>query len=142
MKGRNPKVEGRKKAEDRRSKTEGRRSYEARPSPAARTKAGISRAVSLFGFRVSAFFRPSGFGIRILPVGLWLLAAQSVLAAATNSLAPDKLPPLRPPHAEIPPTFWDRYGLWVILFGILLLALVGIAVWFLIRPKPPVIVPP
>jgi len=100
------------------------------------------RAVSLFGFRISAFLRFSDFGLRFLTAALGLLAAQSVLAAATNSLAPDKLPPLRPPHAEIPPTFWDRYGLWVSLFGVLLLALVGAAVWFLTRPKPPVIVPP
>jgi hypothetical protein len=77
-----------------------------------------------------------------LAFGLWLLAAQLVLAADTNSLTPDAIPPLRPPHAEIPPTFWDQYSLWVILFGVLLLALVCAAVWLLTRPKPPVIVPP
>jgi hypothetical protein len=49
---------------------------------------------------------------------------------------------LRPPHAEIPPTFWEQYGLWVILCGVLVLGLVCVAAWFLTRPKPPVIVPP
>jgi hypothetical protein len=77
-----------------------------------------------------------------LALSLWLLAAQPLLAAATNSLNPNAIPPLRPPHGEIPPTFWDQYSLWVVLFGVLLLALVGVAVWFLTRPKPPVIVPP
>jgi hypothetical protein len=136
MKGRNP------KAEDRRPKTEGPGFYGARLSPAARAAERIGRAVSSFVFRISAFFRPSTFGLRTLAVGLCLLAAQPALAAATNSLAPDDIPPLRPPHAEIPPTFWEQHAVWLVLFGALLLALVGVAAWFLTRPKPPVIVPP
>jgi len=55
---------------------------------------------------------------------------------------PDDIPPLRPPHAEIPPTFWEQYGLLVIVFGVLVLGLVCAAAWFLTRPKPPMIVPP
>ena len=51
---------------------------------------------------------------------------------------PDDIPPLRPPHAELPPTFWEQHGLWVIVAGSRsLLALVGAAVWCLLRPKPP-----
>ena len=65
-----------------------------------------------------------------------------VLAATTNSPGPDAIPPLRPPHAEMPPTFWEQYGLWVVLFGILLLALVCAAAWFLSRSRPPEVVPP
>jgi hypothetical protein len=42
----------------------------------------------------------------------------------------------------MPPTFWDQYSLWVILFGVLLLALVCAVVWVLTRPKPPMVVPP
>jgi hypothetical protein len=49
---------------------------------------------------------------------------------------------LRPPHAEIPSTFWEQHGVWLVLFGVLLLALVCAAAWFLTRPKPPVVVPP
>ena len=90
-----------------------------------------------FGFRTSFGLRTSAFG---LALGLWLLPPNS--AAATNSLDRTHIPPLRPPHAEIPPTFWEQYGLWVILGGLLLLALVCAVVWFLTRPKPPVIVPP
>ncbi len=77
-----------------------------------------------------------------LSLGFWLLAAPSLLAAATNTPGPDDIPPLRPPHAEMPPTFWEHDGLWVIVLGILFLALACAAGWFLLRPKPPVIVPP
>jgi hypothetical protein len=117
MKGRNPKTEGRKKAEGRRSNPE-------------------------FGLRYSAFFRPSGFGLRVLPSSLCLLAALSSFAAATNPPGPDDIPPLRPPHAEMPPTFWEQHSLAIILLGAFLLALICVAVWLLARPKPPVAVPP
>ena len=40
------------------------------------------------------------------------------------------------------PTFWEHYGLWVVIAGVLLLALVCGVAWLLTRPKPPVVVPP
>jgi hypothetical protein len=90
---------------------------------------------SRFRFRSSTFHRVSS-------AGLSLLAVPCLFAAATNSLAPDEIPPLRPPQAEIPPSFWEQYGLWVVLLGVLLLILACAAAWFLTRPKPPMIVPP
>ena len=96
----------------------------------------------LFGFRISDFLRVSGFGFRVLFAAFSLLAARPLFAAATNAPANDEIPPLRPPHAEIPATFWDQYGVWVILAGVLVMALVGAAIWFFTRPKPPVVVPP
>jgi hypothetical protein len=78
---------------------------------------------------------------RSLTTALWLFASSlSLLAASPPSL--DDIPPLRPPHAEIPPTFWEQHSVLVILPAALLLALVCVAVWFLTRPKPPMIVPP
>jgi hypothetical protein len=65
------------------------------------------------------------FGFRFLP----LLAC-----AATN--APDAIPPLRPPRGEIPPGFWERYGLLTVAGSLLALVLVGVAVWFVTRRKP------
>ncbi len=71
-----------------------------------------------------------------------LLTVQPLFSAATKSPSPDAIPPMRPPHAELPPSFWEQYGLWVILIVVLLLVLAGVAIWLLTRPKPPVLVPP
>jgi hypothetical protein len=95
----------------------------------------------LLGFRVSAFLRASGFGLRTLTSSLWLLAPVLTLPAS-DPTAPDDIPPLRPPHAEIPPTFWEQHSVLVVVLAALLLALACVAVWFLTRPKPPMIVPP
>jgi hypothetical protein len=83
---------------------------------------------------------PKPEGRKLLALFL-LLAVRPVFAAVTNSSDADAIPALRPPHAEIPPTLWEQYGLWVIVFGLLLLALVCAAVWFLTRPKAPVPLP-
>jgi Domain of unknown function (DUF4381) len=141
VKGRNPKTDGRKKAEIRRPNVEIRCGCGTRLALVATAARLTDSANSLLGFRISAFFRPSVFGLRILTPPLCLLASALPLPAATST-APDDIPRLRPPHAEIPPTFWVQYSLWVILFGVLLLALVCAAIWFLTRPKPPLIVPP
>ncbi len=84
----------------------------------------------------SGLVRVSAFGLRIL----CLVAAFSARAQPDSSL--DQIPPLRPPHAEIPPTFWEQHGLWVVLGVLLLLGLICVGIWFLLRPKPPTITPP
>ncbi len=60
----------------------------------------------------------------------------------TFAQSTNDIPPLRPPHAEIPPTFWEEHTASVSLVGFALLAIIGIAIWFATRPKPPVMVPP
>jgi hypothetical protein len=49
---------------------------------------------------------------------------------------------LSPPHPELPPTIWEQYGAWLILAAVALLALASFAVWWWLRPKPPVVLPP
>ena len=74
--------------------------------------------------------------------GVWcLLFGVFSCLADTNSAAPDEIPPLRPPHAQIPPSFWEQYGLWVVIGSVAVLALVGATMWLLTRPKPPTGVP-
>ena len=68
-------------------------------------------------------------GILFLPL--------AVLAADTNAL-----PPLVPAYGEIPPTFWEQYKAWMITGGFVLVLLLALAVWFLLKPKPPVVLSP
>jgi hypothetical protein len=133
---------GNRKSEIRNPKAEGQSGNGARLSPTLAAGARIGWQVSSFGFRNSVFLRVSDFGFRISLAALPLHAAQRLSAADTNPLAADAIPPLRPPHAEIPPTFWEQNGLWIVIVSILLLALVGAVAWFLTRPKAPMVVPP
>jgi len=135
MKDRSPKAEGR------RLNPEGQGGCQTHLSRTLLAGTRASCAKLLFGFRTSDFLRASAFGLRTLTAALGLLTPALPLPAA-SLISTNDIPPLRPPHAEIPPTFWEQYGLWVILCGVLVLGLVCVAAWFLTRPKPPVIVPP
>lgn len=67
--------------------------------------------------------------------------ATLALGAATNSGREDELVKLLPPHAELPPTYWEQHGLLIVLAALLLAVLLGIVVWLLLRPKPAVLAP-
>jgi len=69
------------------------------------------------------------------------LLSPSIVVAATTTNA-DSIPPLRPPRAELPPSFWEEHGTSVVLGGIALLGLICIAVWWLSRKRPQVVAPP
>lgn len=88
---------------------------------------------SMFGVHCSLFIVPH-FTI------LLLLVSTSHAPAASLGPQEEKLV-LSPPHAEIPPTFWEQYGVWTIVSGFLLLALLVLIVAWKLRPKPPVVVP-
>jgi hypothetical protein len=129
--------------EIRNPKAEGRRKPEARsPKPEMALGADAARAGSLFGFRPSAFCRPSDFGLRISLPLLSLFLPTASFAAATNAPGEDALLKLRPPRGEIPPTFWERDGVWIIAAVVVLLVVIALGVWWLTRPKPTVPVPP
>src|ERR1051326_690308 len=99
---------------------------------------GPIRPITFFGFRPSDFFRLSAFGLRVF--ALAFLIPSSLLAATNSDL--DTIPPLRPPRGEIPPTFWEQHGVWIIAGGCFALLGVVAFVWWLARPKPPVVLPP
>jgi len=52
------------------------------------------------------------------------------------------LPPLAPAYPEMPPTFWEQHGTAVLLGSLVFLALAGLALWQIFKPKPPPVVPP
>jgi hypothetical protein len=94
-----------------------------------------------FGFRASAFFRPSTFGLRILAILAYPWTSFLTLAADTNVDSELPTSSLLPPRGEIPPSFWEQYGTWIVLGAVLFLLLLAFVVWLIIRPKPPVLVP-
>jgi hypothetical protein len=138
MKGRRPTSEGRKKAETRTPNAAGTAEmFQPETAPVCRTDHQQSPP-SAFGFRASAFFRPSGFGLWIWP---FLLLVPFALALP-SSPDPNDIPPLRPPHGELPPGFWERYGPWSLAAVLLLVVLVAGILRLILRPKPPLLVPP
>lgn len=65
------------------------------------------------------------------------------VGAQTNLLEARDIPALKPPRAELPPTFWEQHGValasgiggFLVLLGALLL-------WYLLRSKPVVLIAP
>jgi Domain of unknown function (DUF4381) len=73
---------------------------------------------------------------RALHAAAWLAFAPSI------ALAADDLPPLQPPHGELPPTFWEQHGWAVIIAAIAALVLLVLLIIWLRRPKPVIVIPP
>ena len=82
-------------------------------------------------------WRPCIQTLRFLGAVSFLLAMRTQAQDDTN-----EIPQIRPPHAELPPTFWEQHSAGISVIGVLLLALLGLAVWWLTRPRPPVVIPP
>lgn len=70
---------------------------------------------------------------------VWVLALDFL---ALSSLAQEKLPALRPPLGEIPPTFWELHGTTVLVAVPVAMLLLALGIWLWLRPKPIVPVPP
>lgn len=92
-------------------------------------------------------FLPSFRRPVISDFGFWLVVVFQIfvvcpLLAQTNVVSGDEIPPLLPPRAEMPPSFEEKYGVWLILGGILLVVLLCGAIWVLTRPKPAKMIPP
>ena len=75
-------------------------------------------------------------------MALALSIAQGAFAADTNSDLLDKIPPLKPPRGEIPPTFWEQHGIALTLSGIGAVLVLAVLVSFVTRPKPAAAIPP
>jgi Domain of unknown function (DUF4381) len=60
----------------------------------------------------------------------------------TNSELADQIPQLKPPHGEIPPGFWEQYGIWVIVAGLIFVYLVAWVIWLVMRKRKPMSRPP
>lgn len=60
---------------------------------------------------------------------------------ATSAQSPDGVKPLLAPLSEIPPTVWEQHGALIVLLGVVVIALLAAAIWWLLQPKSPVPVP-
>jgi hypothetical protein len=58
------------------------------------------------------------------------LSATAMLAQSTNDI-----PPLRPALREIPPTIWELYGVWIVIGIVVVIALKGVLIWWLLQPR-------
>lgn len=81
----------------------------------------------------------SFFSRSIAVFGTVLLARLPVYAQ-TNGTEEEQFI-LNPPLPELSPTFFEQYGAWMLVAGIFFLTVLGTAIWFLLRPKPPVVEP-
>jgi hypothetical protein len=71
-----------------------------------------------------------------------MAAVISGLLFSARAQEANEIPQLHPFHAELPPTFWEQHGGLVLVTGLVLAALAGVLVWWWLRPRPPVVVPP
>jgi hypothetical protein len=83
----------------------------------------------------------ASFGFRIFALSATLATAAPLLAS-TNTISADEIPALRPPRTEMEPTFWEQYGAWPVVGGLLVLAIVGVGLWLLLRSRPQAPIPP
>jgi len=67
---------------------------------------------------------------------LLIFAANPTLAQPTNDI-----PPLQPALPEIPPTLWEQHGILMMVLGVVAVAMLIVAIWWLLQPRPPVPVP-
>jgi Domain of unknown function (DUF4381) len=120
-------------------RTEIRRSKSERPVLRSRPDVALTRVVATAeGGRPKSEIRML-FGLSVTAVFLYL---PFTMMADTNLLEPKDIPQLQPPRGELPPTFWEQHGLAVSVGIVIALVLVALAVWFLTRPRPPIVVAP
>jgi len=99
---------------------------------------GLRFWIGNFGYRISRFFQFLDFGFWTFSLALGCCFTAATRAAeeadGTSGLPPSSL---KPPRGEIRPSYWEQHGFWLVLGALVLLALLSAAVWFLLRPRPP-----
>ncbi len=73
---------------------------------------------------------------------IFLAVCSLPLVQSTLAQPAEEIPKLQPPHAEIPPTFWEQYGVTVVLGSLVLLGVLGLLIRRLARPLPKLDTPP
>lgn len=84
------------------------------------------------------FWSRSAWSLSVL-LSACCLPLLAVGQSATNA---EEIPPLRPPRAEIPPSFLEQHSGGLIAGCLILVVTIGIALWFMLRVRPRATVPP
>jgi hypothetical protein len=66
----------------------------------------------------------------------WLCVTGAMFAGEPNGASELPASSLKPPRPEIPPSFWEQYGGWVIAGAMLAIIAIAFGIWLLLRPKP------
>lgn len=80
-------------------------------------------------------------GIRYSAFALFALFRSGASLVAANLDPADEKLVLAPAHPEIPPSFWEAYGVWLILGALLLIGIAVLLGWLWLRPKTPTAIP-
>jgi hypothetical protein len=84
----------------------------------------------------------SVFDVECRALSFALVTTALPLFGQSSSDLTDSSAKLLPPYGELPPTYWEQNGTAVIAATLVFVALASFVVWWLLRPRPAVIVPP
>ena len=119
------------------------------PSPHPSPRLGGEResgAVSKCASQHPRLTRLGLIGCSLFDIGCWMfplmIFSALPLHAQTNAAATNTLSALLPPYGELPPTFTEQHGTFIIFGGLGIIALAAFGCWLIFRPKPKVIIPP
>lgn len=79
----------------------------------------------------------------MLDVGCWLFLLSAFSASsALGQTNTNALQTLAPAYGELPPTFWERYGVGILIITGVLVVAAGVVVWRKLSPAPAPVVAP
>ena len=72
----------------------------------------------------------------------WFVFLSGLQLAAATAQTTNDIPPLYPPHEEIPPSWWEQHGWSILSACVVLLVFTALAAWRFLRAKPEMVLPP
>ena len=80
----------------------------------------------------------------MLDVECWmfLLFTFITLPLYAQTSSKNMLPPLAPAYGQMQPTFWERYGIATVIYGLAFIVWLGFIYWLFFRRQPPLVAPP